>query len=69
LQTIVPIPQQEPKILSLPNELIGATLLESSGVPTARLGDDPGSPEIDPDRSDYPRLIRIDPEIDPSFDS
>jgi len=34
-----------------------------------RLGDDPGSPEIDPDRSDYPRLIRIDPGIDPSFDS
>jgi hypothetical protein len=34
-----------------------------------RLGDDPGSPEIDPDRTDYPRLIRIDPGIDLSFDS
>jgi hypothetical protein len=34
-QITVPIPQQEPKILSLPNELIGAILLESPDVPTA----------------------------------
>lgn len=34
-QTTVPISQQEPNILSLPNELIGAILLESPGVPTA----------------------------------
>jgi hypothetical protein len=39
----------------------GSPSIISITVIPSRLGDDPGSPEIDPDRSDYPRLIRIDP--------